>query len=85
MTALAISLPEDLKEFAEEQASQAGFASVSAYIQALLEEERRWSEEQLEAALLKSVENGKRIEVNDAFWKEFRARYRERLKRRAVS
>lgn len=86
MTTLEISLPEKLKAFAEDQATKAGFNGVSEYLQALLEEEsQRWSDPQIEAELIKGLESGPPIEVDDEFWDSFRKRYRARLARRATS
>lgn len=78
---LQISLPDALKQIIEKQAAQAGYANVSAYVEALIEDDLRRSVGQIEAELIKGLDSGQPIEADDAFWAGFRTRYKERLSR----
>jgi Arc/MetJ-type ribon-helix-helix transcriptional regulator len=76
---LEISLPDALRQVVEKQAAQAGYPNVSAYVEALIEDELRRSEGQTEAKLIEGIDSGPPIEADDAFWAGFRDRYRKRL------
>jgi putative addiction module CopG family antidote len=58
MTTLNIPLSDDLKEFAETEASRSGYADVTEYVRALLRDARqRRDEAELEAALLAGLKS----------------------------
>lgn len=76
-----VSLPASLRRFAEERARR-GYSSVSEYFRALLrDDQRRVAEERLEDLLLEGLDSGEATEVTPEFWKELRARVKERAKR----
>lgn len=55
MTSMNISLPEELKEFAEAQTKR-GYSTPSEYVRELIrEDEKRKAEERLEAMLLEGM------------------------------
>jgi antitoxin ParD1/3/4 len=86
MATVEISLPDSLKEFAEEQANKAGYSNVGQYVRSLLEDEqRRRAKSELEAKLLKSLNSGPSIKADDAFWENIDARIRKDTSRRASS
>jgi len=86
MATLEISLPDALKEFAQEQANKAGHSDVSRYVQTLLEgEQRRRAKSELEAKLLSSLNSGPSIKADDAFWEDIDAQIRKDRSRRASS
>ena len=80
MTSLNISLPQALKEFAEEQAARGGYTSVSEYCRELLRAaQRQQAEAKLEALLLEGVESGPAQPMTEKDWEEHRRRLREYL------
>jgi len=81
MTSMNVSLPESLRKFAEERAAK-GFSSVSEYFRVLLrDDQKRLAQERLEELLLEGLDSGKPVEVTPEYWKELRARVRERAKK----
>jgi antitoxin ParD1/3/4 len=67
-----ISLPEELKEFAEEQTKH-GFSTPSEYVRELIREDRkRKAKEKLEALLLEGLNSGDPIRVDAEFWTDLR-------------
>ena len=74
MAFLNISLPQTMKDFVEGQVESAGFSTPSEYIQALIgEDQKRRSEERLEALLLEGLHSGEPIEITPAYWERKRA------------
>ncbi len=56
MTTVNVSLPKDLKEFVDAQASTSGYGDASEYLRALiLQEQKRKARETLEAKLLEGL------------------------------
>ena len=81
MEIITISLPDSVKEFIETQLGENGYSTAGEYVYALIrEDQKRKSEEKLEALLLEGLE-GDPIEVTDAWWEEKRARLVERYGR----
>jgi antitoxin ParD1/3/4 len=84
-TILNISLPEPLRAFVEEQATQAGHGSASAYVESLVRaEQKRQAEARLEALLLEGLE-GESVQITDEWWDKFRARLAERHRKTSAS
>lgn len=74
-----VSLPESLRRFAEERAAR-GYSSVSEYFRELLrDDQKRIAQERLEELLLEGLDSGEPVEVTPEYWKELRARVRERV------
>lgn len=76
MAALNFSLPDDLKRWIESQVESGGYGNTSEYIRELVRMDRKKkSEERLETLLLQgleSLETGKGIEIDPAFWERKR-------------
>lgn len=84
-----VTLPDDVDRDLERQMRAAGFADLSAYLEALLRADRkRLVQERLEAKLREGFESGPSIPVTDTFFEELREeflrRYQERESARAV-
>ena len=81
MTSMNVSLPESLRKFAEERAAR-GYSSTSEYFRELLrEDKKRLAKERLEGLLLEGLDSGEPVEATPEYWKELRARVRERAKK----
>lgn len=82
MTTLNISLPDSLKDFAEEQAALRGYPSPSDYIRSLLcEAQDRRDRMQLEGKLLAALDS-EAAEMMPADWDRLRERVRQTAPKR---
>jgi antitoxin ParD1/3/4 len=82
MTTLNISLPDSLKDFAEEQAALGGYPSPSDYIRSLLSEAQdRRDRAQLEGKLLAALD-AEPVEMRPADWDQLRERVRQTAAKR---
>lgn len=73
MSEITIELPDELREFVQEQAVRDGLSSPGAFIRHLLEsEQKRRAREKLEEMLLEGVISGPPIEVDERWWENFR-------------
>lgn len=78
MQTMNISLPDQLKEFVDEQVSSGRYSSVSEYVRGLIrDDERRKAQEKLEALLMEGIQSGKPTQMTRQDWGEIR---REALK-----
>lgn len=79
MQTMNISLPDQLKEFVDEQVGSGRYSSVSEYVRDLIrDDERRKAQEKLEALLMEGIQSGEPTEMTRQDWGEIR---REALKR----
>jgi len=63
-----ISLPEELKEFAEAQIKR-GYSTPSEYVRELIREDRkRKAKEELDALLLEGLNSGDPVPADARFW-----------------
>lgn len=68
MTSMNVSLPEELKQFAEAQTKH-GYSTPSEYVRELIREDRkRKAKEKLDALLLEGLNSGDPIPVDAKFW-----------------
>lgn len=68
MTAMNISLPEELKEYVEQQ-TRAGYSTPSEYVRELIrEDQKRRARERLDALLLEGLDSGDPIAATPEFW-----------------
>jgi antitoxin ParD1/3/4 len=68
MTSMNISLPEELKEYVEQQA-QGGYSTPSEFVRDLIRrDQKRHAKERLEQLLLEGLESGEPIPTDEAFW-----------------
>ena len=73
-----ISLPDQLKQFVDEQVGSGRYSSVSEYVRDLIrDDERRRAQEKLETMLIEGIQSGEPSEMNREDWKDIR---REALK-----
>ena len=80
MTKLDVTLPDDLKEFVDAEASAGGYNNASAYVQDVLR--ALWkhkAREALETQVMEAVNSGPAIEVTPEFWQELKARVYKKL------
>lgn len=72
-TSSTITLPTQLKQWAETQANVGGFENVDEYVgQVLREERKRQSLESLELKLLDALNSGPATPMTDGDWKELK-------------
>ena len=72
MTSMNISLPEELKEYVEEQ-TQTGYSTPSEYVRELIrEDQKRRAKERLDTLLLEGLNSGDPMPVNAEFWTELK-------------
>lgn len=88
MATVDISLPEDLKALALDQASKRGFGSAGEYVMSLVREalERQEASERLDALLLEGLDSGPAIPLDkqafERIRKEGKRLYEEGRKKR---
>ncbi len=80
MMSLAVSLPEAMREFLEEQVARGGYGTASDYIQELIRQaqERQAEQERLEALLLAGL-NSPASEMTAEDWQAIPREAMERL------
>lgn len=73
MQTMNISLPDQLKEFVDEQVGSGKYSSASEYVRELIrDDERRRAQEKLEALLMEGLQSGRPSEVTKKDWAEIR-------------
>src|SRR5471032_1005340 len=78
MQTMNISLPEQLKEFVDNQVGSGRYSSVSEYVRDLIrDDEKRKAREKLEALLMEGIQSGPPTEMTRRDWDDIR---REALK-----
>lgn len=81
MTALNISLTEDLQNFLNQQIAAGGYGTASDYISNLLRQEQKRAEtKRLEALLLEGLDSGEPITADEAWWSQKRTDLVEKLR-----
>jgi antitoxin ParD1/3/4 len=79
MTSISISLPDQMKEFVEEQIGEGGYSDPSDYFHALLrEQQRRKAEEKLEGLLLEGLAT-KSSALDEKDWEHMRTELENRI------
>ena len=72
MTSMNVSLPEELKQFAEAQ-TRRGYSTPSEYVRELIrEDQKRKARETLDALLLEGLNSGDSIPVDARFWADLK-------------
>ena len=67
-----ISLPEELKEYVEEQA-KGGYSTPSDFVRDLIRQDRkRRANDRLEQLLLEGLDSGEPIPAGNAFWNKLK-------------
>src|SRR6266853_111254 len=78
MQTMNISLPDQLKEFVDEQVGSGRYSSVSEYVRELIrDDEKRKAQEKLEALLMEGVQSSGPTQMTRQDWADIR---REALK-----
>jgi antitoxin ParD1/3/4 len=78
MQTMNISLPDQLKEFVDNQVGSGRYSSVSEYVRDLIrEDEKRKAQEKLEVLLMEGIQSGGPTEMTRQDWVDIR---REALK-----
>ena len=73
MQTMNISLPDQLKEFVDEQVGSGKYSSASEYVRELIrDDERRRAQDKLEALLMEGLQSGKPSEMTKKDWAEIR-------------
>ena len=73
MQTMNISLPDQLKDFVDEQVGSGGYSSVSEYVRDLIRnDEKRKAQEKLEALLMEGIHSGEPTEMTRRDWDEIR-------------
>ncbi len=74
MQTMNISLPDQLKDFVDEQVGSGRYSSVSEYVRELIRnDEKRRAQEKLEALLMEGLQSGSPSEMTRKDWDEIRA------------
>ena len=72
MTSMNVSLPEELKEYAEAQ-TRNGYSTPSEYVRELIRaDQRRRAGEKLNALLLEGLQSGDSLPVDSRFWNDLK-------------
>jgi antitoxin ParD1/3/4 len=78
MVTIDVTLPDELKAFAEAEAARIGHSTVNEYVIALLQEaERRSAKAELEGKLLSALNSPAR-EISDRDWDEMDRQFEQR-------
>jgi len=73
MQTMNISLPEQLKEFVDNQVGSGRYSSVSEYVRDLIrDDEKRKAHEKLEALLLEGIQSSGPTEMTRQGWDDIR-------------
>jgi antitoxin ParD1/3/4 len=74
MQTMNISLPDQLKEFVDDQVGSGRYSSVSEYVRELIrDDEKRKTQEKLEALLMEGIQSGNPSKMTKQDWKHIRA------------
>jgi antitoxin ParD1/3/4 len=72
MTSMNVSLPTELKNYAEEQTKN-GYSTPSEYVRELIrEDQKRRAKDRLNALLLEGLDSGGAQPVDAKFWRELK-------------
>ena len=73
MQTMNISLPDQLKDFVDEQVRSGRYSSVSEYVRELIrDDERRTAQEKLETFLMEGLQSGKPTGMTRQDWEDVR-------------
>lgn len=72
MTSMNVSLPAELKDYAEKQTKN-GYSTPSEYVRELIrEDQKRRTKERLNALLLEGLDSGDALALDPTFWMELK-------------
>ncbi len=79
MDTMNIALPENMKQYVQEQVARGGYSSVSEYVRDLIRTDRRENvRAALEAEVLKGLHSGNSTPMTEEDWEEIRSELRKR-------
>jgi antitoxin ParD1/3/4 len=82
MTSMNISLPEELKDYVEQQ-TRAGYSTPSEFVRQLIrEDQKRRNRERLEQLLLEGLDSGQPIPADKKFWSDLKRQAAELMETR---
>lgn len=85
MQTMNISLPDQLKDFVDDQVGSGRYSSVSEYVRDLIrDDERRKAQEKLEALLIEGIESGEATKMTRQDWSDIRAEAIKQFEARKV-
>ena len=77
-----ISLPQDMRQWVEEQVRSGGYGTVSEYFRELLRQaQKQQTREEIDRKLLAALESGEPVPVTSDDWKQLRKEAKKRLAR----
>ena len=77
-----ISLPQDMRQWVEEQVRSGGYGTVSEYFRELLRRaQKQQAREDIDRKLLAALESGEPVPVTSDDWKQLRKEAKKRLAR----
>jgi antitoxin ParD1/3/4 len=83
MQTMNISLPDQLKEFVDNQVGSGRYSSVSEYVRDLIrDDEKRKAQEKLEALLMEGILSGEPTEMTRQDWDDIRRAAGKQFERR---
>ncbi len=85
MQTMNISLPDQLKDFVENQVGSGRYSSVSEYVRDLIRnDEKRKAQDGLEALLMEGLQSGEGTEMTRQDWADIRAEALKQFEARKV-
>ena len=73
MQTINISLPDQLKDFVEDQVNSGRYSSVSEYVRELIrDDEKRKAQDKLDALLLEGIQSGQPTKMTRQDWDDIR-------------
>jgi len=83
MDTMNIALPQNMKQFVQQQVARGGYSSVSEYVRDLIRcDQKERARAALEAEVLKGINSGESTPMTDQDWQEIRDEIRNRRARR---
>jgi antitoxin ParD1/3/4 len=83
MQTMNISLPDQLKEFVDDQVGSGRYSSVSEYVRDLIrDDEKRKAQEKLETLLMEGIQSSEPTEMTRQDWDEIRREAVKQFERR---
>ena len=83
MQTMNVSLPDQLKEFVDEQVGSGRYSSVSEYVRDLIrDDEKRRAQENLETMLMEGLRSGAPTEMTREDWADIRREAMKQLELR---
>jgi antitoxin ParD1/3/4 len=83
MQTMNISLPDQLKEFVDDQVGSGRYSSVSEYVRDLIrDDEKRKAQEKLEAMLMEGLQSGEPTQMTRQDWADIRKEALKQLESR---